>query len=790
MIQSRWHSPLGTILLSLAAFAGNMANVPLFFGVDLVFGSVAVILAAMLLGTIPAVVVALLGSVYTLMLWGHPYAMVIFTAEALIVALLFRHKGLNPVIADAVFWVVVGAPLVFLFYSTVMDTPLEAVRTILFKQPLNGILNALIAALLILLIRLTGATKGITVKQGVTTPEVLFHALLSLVLIAGAAPIVYEANTQLREEQERISKQLGAANERLVAHLDHPQLSYHRYWTSQNRASLSQAILVEERNALLQTGTLKSLSDQGQFLAINGHFGVWLPPGERSKMQRWREGRYVHRTPVDKTGDITAVISELPAAPVIDAVQDKYITLFAVLAVILALGVITATALSRWLTAPIRALTRASETLDDRISGHEVIELPASNIIEFNQLSETLAAMSHRLGDSVAQLRQSRAEVQQQVEERTRELDETARLLRGVLEAATEFGIIATNLEGRIILFNSGAEKLLGYSVNDLHEDDTPALFHAPEDITDLEPSSATSNNPGAFNEALRKIVAKATVQGLDAREWTFVRKDGERIPVWLTITPIRSESGQLEGHLGIAEDITERKRLDRMKNEFISTVSHELRTPLTSIAGALGLISQGATGDLPAKAQAMADVAYRNTHQLSALVNDLLDMEKLVSGKIKMNLKKEDLRGIVRESLENHSAFADQRSVTLEVSEQETPLYVKVDQQRLNQALSNLLSNAIKFSPARSRVWIDFLKDRAGITLRVHDEGPGIPEHFRDRIFQRFSQANTSDSRQQPGTGLGLAITRELMTQMGGDAGFESVEGEGSTFWLWLPDQ
>lgn len=785
MIQSRWYSLLATILLSLAAFAGNMAHVPLFFGVDLIFGSVAVILAATLLGTVAALAVALTGSVYTLTLWGHPYAMVIFMAEAAMVALLYRHRGFNPIMADAVFWLIVGAPLVFVFYSFVMNMQPEAVKTILFKQPLNGILNAVIAALLILLIRLTGVTKGVFVKQGVTKPEVLFHTLLSLVLIAGAVPIVYEANAQLREEQVRISKQLNTANKRLVAYLDHPQLSYHRYWTAQNREALAQAILVGQHHALLRTGTLKSLSDQGQLQAVDGHFGVWLPTGKRSKMQRWREGRYVYRTPVDKTGDITAVVSELPAAPVINAVQDKYITLFAVFTVILALGVITANALSRWLTAPIRALTRASETLDDRISGQQAIDLPASNIIEYNQLSETLEAMSQRLSDSVVQLRQSRAAVQQQVEERTRELDETARLLRGVLEAATEFAIIATDLQGRIILFNSGAEKLLGYNVDDLDEDDTPALFHAPEDIADPEFTNASTNNQDAF----RRIVTRATDQGLDAREWTFVRKDGERIPVWLTITPIRSESGDLEGYLGIAEDITERKRLDRMKNEFIATVSHELRTPLTSITGALGLITQGATGELPPKAQAMADVAYRNTDQLSALVNDLLDMEKLVSGKIRMNPRRKDLRGIARETLEDHTAFANQRSVTLEMDEPDDPLYANTDPQRLNQALSNLLSNAIKFSPPGSGVRVDFSRDTDGIALAVHDQGPGVPEHFRDRIFQRFSQANTSDSRQQPGTGLGLAITKELMIQMGGDAGFESVEGHGATFWLWLPE-
>ncbi|MYL27881.1 MULTISPECIES: ATP-binding protein [Halomonadaceae] len=786
MIRSNGYCLFTTILLSVVAFAGNMASVPLFFGVDLIFGSVAVILAAMLLGTIPAVIVALVGSFYTLMLWGHPYAMVIFATEALAVALLYRHKGLNPVIADAAFWLLLGAPLVFVFYSTVMDMPPEAVKTILFKQPLNGVLNALIASLLILVTQLTGAARGILSHKGVKTQEILFHALFSLVFIAGAAPIIYEAHAQLWGEQERISKQLGEDNLRLATHLNDRQLEYHRYWTTRNREALAQALLVGERRVLLRTGTLKSLSDEGQLRRIDEHLSAWLPPGEMSLMQRWRQGRYVYRTPVDKSTDITAIVSEVPAGPVIKAVQQKYITLFTVLTLVLFLGMIATTALSRWLTAPIRALTRASETLDDRIAAQETIQLPRSSIVEFNHLSETLAAMSKRLSDSVAQLHQSRAAIQEQVEQRTHELDETARLLRSVLEAATEFGIIATNLQGRIILFNSGAEKLLGYSVDDLDEDDTPALFHAPEDIPDPGPDNASAHSQDVFS----RIVARATENGLDAREWTFIRKDGERIPVWLTITPTRSESGQLTGYLGIAEDITERKRLDRMKNEFISTVSHELRTPLTSIAGALGLMTQGATGDLPAKAQKMADVAHRNTDQLSALVNDLLDMEKLVSGKIRMNLGREDIRGIARETLDNHTAFADQRRVTLAVNEPEAPLYASVDPQRLNQALSNLLSNAIKFSPAGSRVWIDFTSDSAGIALRVHDAGPGIPEHFRDRIFERFSQVNTSDNRQQPGTGLGLAITKELMTQMGGDAGFESVEGHGSTFWLWLPKQ
>ncbi|MEQ6885793.1 ATP-binding protein [Salicola sp. Rm-C-2C1-2] len=785
MTASRSRVLIGTLILIPLAIAGNMATIPLFFGVDLIFGSVAVVIAAMLLGVIPAALVAAAGGLYTVTLWGHPYALIIFIAEAIVVAWLYHRKKLNPVVGDALFWLIAGAPLVYGFYNSVMGMPAEAVTTILFKQPLNGIFNALLAGTVIMFARLLGATRGFLSGQGAKTVDVFFYAFFSLVLIAGAAPIIYEAHSQLWEEQERMSQQLAQDNQRLIAHFDDKHLNYHRYWTSTNKKTLAQGVLVGKQQTILKTGTLNSLSEQGELRALDANFGVWLPAGDMSQMQRWRQGRYVHRAPVGDSGDITAVVSELPAASVVDALQEKYTTLFALLTLILTLGVIAALILSRFLTTPIRALTEASEALDQRITDHETIELPSSNIIEFNQLSETLGSMSRRLSQSVAQLRQSREAVQQEVAERTRELDETTRLLRNILEAATELAIIATDPRGQIILFNSGAERLLGYSASELN-DCTPAIFHDPDEIPETDFSIAANERDTVFSQ----IVAKATEKGLDAQEWTYLRKDGARIPVWLTITPIHSDADDITGYLGIAEDITERKRLDRMKNEFISTVSHELRTPLTSIAGALGLITQGGTGELPAKAQKMANVAYRNTQQLSALVNDLLDMEKLVSGKVRMTLCEDDIRPITREAVENHLAFANPRNVTLETREPDAPVAVSVDKQRFAQALSNLISNAIKFSPSGGRVIVDFQSDAHGVAVQVHDEGPGIPDHFQPKIFQRFSQADTSDNRKQPGTGLGLAITKELMTQMGGNAAFESVEGQGSTFWLWLPQQ
>ena len=233
-----------------------------------------------------------------------------------------------------------------------------------------------------------------------------------------------------------------------------------------------------------------------------------------------------------------------------------------------------------------------------------------------------------------------------------------------------------------------------------------------------------------------------------------------------------------------ITEDMSERKQVDRMKSEFISTVSHELRTPLTSITGALGLITNGAAGPLPEKAQGLAKIAYRNSQQLSFLINDLLDIEKLVAGKMPFVTGTYLLADIVEESVENILPFARERKIAIQITEL-AQVQIQVDRQRFGQAITNLLSNSIKFSPTGARVEVFTRQMGHNIRLCIRDQGQGIPLEFHGRIFQKFSQADSSDQRSKSGTGLGLAITRELMTNMGGNVGYESIPGHGATFWL-----
>eukprot|EP00003_Mantamonas_plastica_P028993 TRINITY_DN6793_c0_g1_i1.p1 TRINITY_DN6793_c0_g1~~TRINITY_DN6793_c0_g1_i1.p1 ORF type:complete len:642 (-),score=44.43 TRINITY_DN6793_c0_g1_i1:417-2342(-) len=236
-----------------------------------------------------------------------------------------------------------------------------------------------------------------------------------------------------------------------------------------------------------------------------------------------------------------------------------------------------------------------------------------------------------------------------------------------------------------------------------------------------------------------------------------------------------------------ITEDISERKNVERMKSEFISTVSHELRTPLTSISGSLGLLANNAAGELPEKASNLASIAYRNSKQLTFLINDLLDIEKLVAGKMIFHPENHRLDDVITECVEDIGHFAVERKVSLNIGHLDK-FTVEVDRRRFSQALHNLISNAIKFSPQEASVRIFTERHPHCVRVCVEDQGDGIAPEFQALIFQKFSQADSSDRRAKGGTGLGLAITRELMTRMNGTVDYSSPPGKGATFWLELP--
>ncbi len=268
--------------------------------------------------------------------------------------------------------------------------------------------------------------------------------------------------------------------------------------------------------------------------------------------------------------------------------------------------------------------------------------------------------------------------------------------------------------------------------------------------------------------------------------EKELIRQDGTRLPVRVQGMLVTDSEGR-QCVWSMVQDIRDEQRLGRMQREFVSTVSHELRTPLTSISGALGLINGGVLGEIPDPAREMVALALQNSQQLTFLVNDLLDMEKLLAGKMTFDLQVQRLLPLVERVLAGIRGYAEQHQVTC-VLRSASDAWVNVDAQRLEQVLNNLLSNAAKFSPPGAEVEVLIERQDAWVRVRVRDRGPGIAEAFRSRIFEQFAQADSSDTREKGGTGMGLAISRQLMERMEGRIGFDSLEGQGSTFYFELP--
>lgn len=294
------------------------------------------------------------------------------------------------------------------------------------------------------------------------------------------------------------------------------------------------------------------------------------------------------------------------------------------------------------------------------------------------------------------------------------------------------------------------------------------------------------SPDPELLDAALSQLAERA--EGPEARvdQLLACRPDGTRFWTDVTTSSVRLAEGVR--FVSIIRDATERRRVAEMKTEFVATVSHELRTPLTSIAGSLGLLRGGAGGALPDKALRLIQIAHDNSERLVRLINDILDIEKIESGKLALEVEPLQLAELIEEAVHANLAYAEAHEVTIRTLPIPPAARILADRDRLMQVLANLISNAAKFSEAGGEIEIEARPGPLGYRILVKDRGSGIPEAFRTQMFTKFAQADSSDTRQKGGTGLGLSIAREIMLRMNGDIGFAAREGGGTIFHIDLP--
>lgn len=332
------------------------------------------------------------------------------------------------------------------------------------------------------------------------------------------------------------------------------------------------------------------------------------------------------------------------------------------------------------------------------------------------------------------------------------------------LAGATTEGIAISGL-GVIVDANRSLARMLGYELNELKGLEIAALIlksdrdRIGQDIIDAQ--NSTSRCAG-------------------------LSKDGTEIPLEI-LTNETMYNGK-SARVTVFRDLREQNKIDRMKNEFVSNVSHELRTPLTSIQGSLGLILGGLTGEMSQQLKELLEIAHNNSSRLIQLINDILDIQKIESGQMDFQYSVESVNDMVRESVSENEPYAERYNVGFDFIPMSDSPSVSVDPTRIKQVLANLLSNAAKFSPEGGEVKISVNRRDGFVEIRVADNGPGIPEEFRPRVFERFSQAEASGTRPRGGTGLGLSITKVIVERMGGEIGFETETGKGSEFYFTLP--
>lgn len=234
--------------------------------------------------------------------------------------------------------------------------------------------------------------------------------------------------------------------------------------------------------------------------------------------------------------------------------------------------------------------------------------------------------------------------------------------------------------------------------------------------------------------------------------------------------------------------DITDQKKIEQIKNEFVSTVSHELRTPLTSIKGALGLVLATGTDQLEDAKKRLIDIALSNTERLTTIVNDILDLEKISSGEVDFVFQDLDMSALIDEAVRENSPFASTHKNTLRFEHPNLPLNVTADFNRTKQVMANLISNACKYSDPETEVLVKAEQLEGKVIVYIQNRGPGIPDNFKPLMFQAFSQADSSDTRAKGGTGLGLNITKQIVSRHQGEIGFESAPDGITVFWFTYP--
>ncbi len=444
--------------------------------------------------------------------------------------------------------------------------------------------------------------------------------------------------------------------------------------------------------------------------------------------------------------DYGVLTASIDFSSVSNAVRSKFLGFEFILFFLFGSGaVIGVTLLRYWVVCPLGNLSKAAKKL---ATGNYYADLPPES--------------NDEIGDFVSAFKTMR--------EGLLEREQHMKLAREVFENSGE-AIVVTDKNNKIVDANQSYVVQSGYS---------------RQEIIGKDPSISKSEEHDAkfFDDMWQSIRNDGSWSG----EIWDKKKNGEIYPKHLTITIIKDDDGEVSNYIGIFRDISDLKKMEKLKGEFIATVSHELRTPLTSIKGSLALVQHLAAKVLDDTALSMIDIAHRNSDRLILLVNDILDIEKIETGQMEFKMAPLDVSQFVNEAIDAYGSYGEDREIKFELKTPPLPITINGDKNRLMQVMANLMSNAAKFSADKGIVELSTRGDADNIQILIKDYGPGIPVEFHDKIFEKFTQSDSTDSRQKGGTGLGMSITKAIVEKHGGDISFDTAPNMGTTFIIKLP--
>ncbi|MDF2934895.1 MAG: phoR [Paenibacillaceae bacterium] len=753
------------LLLGIGSLVSGLFPLRLMFGVEYFLAGLFGFAAYALFGPFAGVAVVVVGLLPSLWYWGHPYGMILMVLENILICFLIKKYRSGYTTTSLIFWVIAGIPLTLLFYGLILHVPGTSLQFVVFKMGLNGLGNAAAASLVIPVIALICkkfpysvlSRRGFYDLAPFSLAGQLSNIMVFIILIMAMVQMGIHSRLLIANEEDTIAEKLVYAAEQMNLYTDTPGS-----FPVQEAFVMLDKRMPELRFRLVDRGLKPGASMEDQYgplpayltgnadnshvRAVTQRVNLWSPSLEESGSRISQRMNSVYYVDMQWNGDQRfQIFVELPAQATWSGIYGELAQELTTAFTILALAVLIIYPICRFMNRPIVQLAALSGRLSASIGTGFRPTWPDSTLVEIQALTNAFKLMSMDLNQQFA----------------------------SILEATRE-AMVLCDKNGTILYANSQLDAFFGERPIGLHS--MKELFGAMRRF----PRDDASQLQQEIDSILRHVGEHGSMQ----RNFTFHHNQHKmHLSLYVTIIQGAEDAGE-RNRLFIFRDRTEEMERELLQEEMIAQVSHEFRTPLTPILGYSEILRSKELS--PEKLKSYSATIHHEAVRLSRLVDDFLDLQRMESGRQPYYLVPMDVRELVTRTVEEWRHDSNHHPIHLKLPDE--PVTTLADADRMRQVLDNLISNAVKYSPDGSAVQISAGLEGGAIRIDIADNGLGIPDKDKEKIFRKFYRVENNDRKKIPGSGLGLPIAKEIVEGHSGQITFVSRHYGGSIFTVWLP--